>query len=554
VGVKFWQLVKHLVNISFIDCFNMSKRGTPSQNGAVKKQKKSALGLQKSSEEVTELCEGIIESPKNYNDLVRLLDWLDEGISRAWKDQTCSVVQNLVRVFGRLAKKGALNKEGEAHTEVSQWLQQRLIEFCDKIQLIPNNAASHTDVLAIYVSAVLKMFKVYSIKEGNGFYPKRLYKEFLRSLIVSPHHDIDVSFAELQGSLDEFDDLRYYFYVEVAAILQAEELTLKQSKRASSQLVAALLSISSFPKTNDDLKAFYLGQPDQISKASLKGASPFKISSHQVAFQKCWLQVLSLPQSPQQNKSVLAVLHQKIIPNMIKPQLLMDYLTDSYNAGGSTALLALNGLFSLIQTYNLDYPDFYTKLYALFDCSILYVRYRSRFFRLVDLFLSSSHLPAAIVASFIKRISRLALYAPPAAVVACVPFIYNQLKRHPTCMTMIHNPKGDIVTCPFDNNEPDPLKTNALQSSLWELETLQTHYHPNVASLARIMTQPFTKPQYILEDFLDHSYKALMDSEHKRKLKNVPALEFETFDHTLEIRESKGQELQGSIFLKGWCL
>ena len=37
-----------------------------------------------------------------------------------------------------------------------------------------------------------------------------------------------------------------------------------------------------------------------------------------------------------------------------------------------------------------DYPDFYEKLYALFEPSVLHVKYRARFFYLADLFLSST--------------------------------------------------------------------------------------------------------------------------------------------------------------------
>lgn len=48
------------------------------------------------------------------------------------------------------------------------------------------------------------------------------------------------------------------------------------------------------------------------------------------------------------------------------------------------------------------------------------------------------HLPATLIASFIKRLSRLSLSAPPAAVVAIIPLVYNLLKRHPTCMVLIH--------------------------------------------------------------------------------------------------------------------
>lgn len=38
-----------------------------------------------------------------------------------------------------------------------------------------------------------------------------------------------------------------------------------------------------------------------------------------------------------------------------------------------------------------DYPDFYTKLYALLEPSVFYVKYMPRFFYLMDTFLSSTY-------------------------------------------------------------------------------------------------------------------------------------------------------------------
>jgi hypothetical protein len=37
-----------------------------------------------------------------------------------------------------------------------------------------------------------------------------------------------------------------------------------------------------------------------------------------------------------------------------------------------------------------DYPSFYTRLYAFLDPDLLHLKYRSRFFRLTELFLSST--------------------------------------------------------------------------------------------------------------------------------------------------------------------
>lgn len=201
-----------------------------------------------------------------------------------------------------------------------------------------------------------------------------------------------------------------------------------------------------------------------------------------------------------------------------KPQTLMDFLVDSYNTGGSVSLLALSGLFHLIQTKNLDYPNFYPKLYALLDRDIFFVRYRSSFFRLLDVFLASTHLPAALVASFIKRMARLSLSAPPAAIVTVIPLVYNLLKRHPTCTFMLHRegtPQDRAqwlahgMKDPFNPSEPDPMKTGAAESCLWELDTLTGHWHPNVATLASILGQQFTKERYTMEDFLDHSYASV---------------------------------------------
>ena len=69
-------------------------------------------------------------------------------------------------------------------------------------------------------------------------------------------------------------------------------------------------------------------------------------------------------------------------------------------------------MFTLISKYNLEYPEFYTKLYQLFTPELLHVKYRARFFHLANIFLSSTHLPAYLVAAFIKRLSRLCLSAP----------------------------------------------------------------------------------------------------------------------------------------------
>ncbi|GAV47171.1 hypothetical protein ZYGR_0H00100 [Zygosaccharomyces rouxii] len=227
-------------------------------------------------------------------------------------------------------------------------------------------------------------------------------------------------------------------------------------------------------------------------------------------------------------------------------------------------VLALNGLFELMLRYNLDYPNFYQKLYGLITANLMHAKYRARFFRLMDTFLASTHLSAHLVASFIKRLSRLTLNAPPGAIVSVIPFVYNLLKKHPSCMIMLHNPayitdpfmtpeetehvkslRGNYVD-PFDDKEPNPERTRAMESSLWELASLTEHYHPNVATLAKIFSQPFRKMNYNMEDFLDWSYDSLLAAETSRRLKVLPTLEYENFDQLFGEANT-----EGTTFLTG---
>jgi len=53
------------------------------------------------------------------------------------------------------------------------------------------------------------------------------------------------------------------------------------------------------------------------------------------------------------------------------------------------------------------------------------------------------HLPVQLIASFIKRMSRLALASPPHGIIIILPMIYNLIKKHPACMALIHRANED---------------------------------------------------------------------------------------------------------------
>ena len=81
----------------------------------------------------------------------------------------------------------------------------------------------------------------------------------------------------------------------------------------------------------------------------------------------------------------------------------------------------------------------------------------------------SRHLPASLVASFAKRLARLALLIPQHDQCLVLTFIYNLVIRHPAIRVMIDRQDAQM-TDSYSSEELDPNKTNAIETSLWEIE------------------------------------------------------------------------------------
>lgn len=189
--------------------------------------------------------------------------------------------------------------------------------------------------------------------------------------------------------------------------------------------------------------------------------------------------------------------------------------------------------------------------------------YRNRFFGLLDLFLSSTHLPAYMIAAFAKRFSRLSLVAEPGAIMFIIPMVYNLILRHKECLQLIHRTgtstaaekalkrrmelsSGNAVDAaakklsgeaieialkdghdPFVSDEQDPIKCNALQSSLWELHTMKQHYNAEVALKANLFEEKLRHAFLDLDDVMDVTYKSIFDKQLKRKEKGKVPLAFQ---------------------------
>ncbi|KWU46226.1 CBF-domain-containing protein [Rhodotorula sp. JG-1b] len=497
------------------------------------------------------------------------------------------VLKSAKRVKGTELAGASRAKEDETVLRVKEWLSERWKEYLEATAKV---VSAHWDsgVRLSALNALMSLVKTESLfltsldAERRARFAESTLAYVVRALLVPENDDgqlgDDVA-EEWKKWWDRCDDVRYYFLTNAASLLTS------YARRGSGphppplpphlipNTVTILESLTTMPTSPSELNEWFCATPvvrtstsngsrkrkaddpradgstgvfdssseegdseaeaaERVAKSLARKGNKrnvpklLSLVAHRRAFQDCWLALLGLPIREEDSKRVLIMLHRQVLPHLTEPRRLMDWLVDCAEVGGTVGILALNGLFTLIQKHGLEYPDFYTKLYSLLDRSVLHVRYRPRFFRLLDIFMSSSHLPANLVASFIKRLSRLALSASPAAIVTVVPFVYNLLKRHPSCMVLVHrSTEGDDYDWskdPFNADETDPNLTNALDSSLWELAALQQHYLASVSSLAKVFAEVMNKQSYSMEDFLDHSYATLIDTELARKITNRP--------------------------------
>jgi U3 small nucleolar RNA-associated protein 19 len=280
--------------------------------------------------------------------------------------------------------------------------------------------------------------------------------------------------------------------------------------------------------------------------AEAKRAASFSVrdkwssgTSHRKQFQNAWLSVLRKPFPSDVYRKVLLRLHKNVVPHMPNPSLLSDFFVRSIDRGGLDGMLALNGLFTLMTQHGLEYPKFYDRLYTLLDPSALHVSNRKGFFELLDIFLKSTALPGYLAAAFVKRLARLALTAPPAGAMTCIAFVHNLLRRHPGCSVLVHRggagggggaDAGQAVffeSDPFLENERDPSKCKALESSLWEMATLRDfHYYPQVSKLAETLDKDLENrvktAELPVSDICAANYASLLQEEFAARVKTAP--------------------------------
>ena len=444
-------------------------------------------------------------------------------------------------------------------------------------------SSAYVEVQVVALNALLDMVKRF---EADNIFDNSLFARTMRALITSSNCSAELVVTFLQNYAKKYGDIAYFALKGMRVVVMDTVASYEDKK--TSKIKAAIVArnvynvvsrmqvpmdeeflLCSFvgssavlgededdeAESDDDLSSAEAsdvpedeesddGEDDgdnsdaSATKRRVKRPKWAAISFHRREYSKLWCGLLRLPLSDKIYRAILRKLPNEIIPNMVNPILISDFITTSCDQGGEAGLLALSGMYQLIAKHNFDYPSFYSKIYAMITPDLFYAKYRSNFFEKLSLFMTSSRMPLTTVASFSKRLAKLSLHGPPSGALFALPLIFNMLKRHPKCICMIHReskaPKGsdsndtnNIKKDPFNSDENDPAKTNAINSSLWEIEALQKHPNPSVSTLAKSFKQSFSKRPYNMKNFCSSTYKDMFDQQIHRRINKEPAVNFQ---------------------------
>ncbi|KAJ1371135.1 hypothetical protein KIN20_033021 [Parelaphostrongylus tenuis] len=204
-------------------------------------------------------------------------------------------------------------------------------------------------------------------------------------------------------------------------------------------------------------------------------------------YQESWIGWMRCTVSPKVLPVMIPYISENVLDKLDEPHKTADFFFRAFDKGDKFAILSLEAIFKLIVSHNFEYPNFYDHVFSLTKPSILYMDHKEK------------HIPNYVVAGFAKRLSRMLLYAPLDAQEPVLGLIRNLFTRHPNISSLIHREIPETLPSdPYDDNESNLSKCNALNTSLWEIKSLQKHWHTNVAKRANFVDKKLQQASYSL--------------------------------------------------------
>ncbi|GFT29323.1 nucleolar complex protein 4 homolog B [Trichonephila clavipes] len=455
------------------------------------------------------IVEKILQSKKNSN---CILD-LEKSLLSDDEDGILSSMDTFQELFTQLYKRKMIQLSSDLDTneEIYRlWLIERKNDLVTNLLSYLNYENEKIQEKSLEV--LMTLVRLEGAHKETWNFPVELFDKIVNELLNSNINQ-EMNVLKFQEYM-QYDDILLHSLKAVMDILNKME---EVSDIFLTNLFYLLNTIR-YPKE------FQTGGYNTLLSQNNPKIAPFFFKKRQLRrlFSDVWERYLKFPLPLPLLKKVLLVLHKKVIPHLENPCLMTDFLTDSYSQKGVISLLSLNSLFLLMDKYNIEYPDFFVKLYSLTNAEVINGKFNLRFFYLSDLFLSSIHIPAYLIAAFVKKLSRIALISRTDSVLRILCLVINLMIRHKSVSVLFH--REDPTTAfedPFDFDEPDPAKCRAIESSLWEIKTLQSHVVPSVCRKAKMINRPL--PSVELENVaLNATMDSLYKNQRKRPFTEVP--------------------------------
>jgi U3 small nucleolar RNA-associated protein 19 len=356
--------------------------------------------------------EASLSDKSNLNNLVELTKFTKSDNAQV----VHASIHALHRVYTQFLMANDLKKpkvvdESSAKTKVQLWLRENYLDYVNFVRSLLSSDEPGLQLPALNILITLIKSESDHAMNNSGAYhfANDVYGPTVRAIINNTNFSEPLRRELIEKYLNVYDDLRHYFFKDAAeliekAIKEKDEEIMKRSKKAkktdntkedqaskvlslvATNVYAIVEGIRTMPTDASEIDEFWTVNPtkyeakkeskkmddllgdegllsdDDVAEEEEENKSKKKASKthpllqllvHKRGFSSCWLALLKLPMSEEMYKKILLILHKRILPHMSQPKLLMDFLTDSYNIGGSVSLLALNGLFTLIVEHNL---------------------------------------------------------------------------------------------------------------------------------------------------------------------------------------------------------
>ncbi|XP_075158708.1 nucleolar complex protein 4 homolog A [Haematobia irritans] len=470
------------------------------------------------SKELRAKANDFLNSRAKANNLVDIIQYL-ENANKGSEPLTPALL-TLEVVFTEVLRRREMllptkKNESEAETKYREWISERYEETLNLMLCSIENNEKIQDAKQSLLS-YMKLLSIEGKYPIENVEPLHFPRKRLRSVIEKLLSDK----RSQQQIIQNFKEFGEYLDVVQNSWNILNILVKRTGFENEIYALNCLHFINTIPLTKslqDNSKSFV-----PLSEKS-PGSELFLYSTTQRHINRVWNNIMqwlqpNLPEAV--HKQMLIVLLECCLSHLEKPVLLTDFLMDSLDCGGAVSLLALQGVFTLIQKHNITYPNIYEKLYSMFEPEIFHTKYKARLFYLSDIFLTSTHLPENLVAAFIKRLARLSLISPPQDAVIMMYFIGNLLLRHLGLKRLIcASGPEEVSQDPYIMEERDPTKSKAIDSSLWEILALQKHSIPSVATAARFISQPLPKIEWDLSTVLDIKEDDIFHEEIVKKSK-----------------------------------